>query len=601
MDFSQRQLNKPGPGAFDTRPAAVKKWLEELPLGHVGEAARRLYAVLREVNELDIDVHHRFEFLEQVTTPLDTVIRALKQHYVGAAFPLDEKSIKVAQLTTELMAAMVNGYQLVMMQSDKVHWLRQRRWEKIWATALHRMFHYFSGILCNYRLLNLANPPGIWLKLHRAYRLLEENGMLDTGVSLVGQGAGTTTLGHEYKRLLLMSVLATNRLRPAQLEEMQRCLDKWSPLLVFRQPPGEFDCQDHYCIDLDRDLPPVPLWRLQRAGQVNLASVRRLEVDKLVNTLESALQTGGEAAALVEVPQLGRVQRTTLTVALESWRQPPERQQTRQVAAGRKHVVFGLGQVHCLLQAVSGGGAVPGAAVPAAAEPAGLQDWQVAQVDKSRPRQKSWGFMGDRDTNVDVWDMVYTQQQTVAKSWTEVQVSRSYRMVEAEQTDQSSGGIGLYFPGGQLDKVKDGDLLAYNNSDQVSDWSVGMVRWMRMKSGSKMEMGVKQLLERVVPATLRVQQGKQLSDPIECLLGHEHEQLRIILPHLASLAHKPLVLISGGKEASIRLQEALEVAPHFSLYHFHEVAPSTGQKSPVSPEGPGGDEFDKYKSLWDLL
>ena len=127
--------------------------------GHVGETARLLYLALHEVNRLDINIDHRLDFLEQLAPPLQGVLTSLKPHYSGKPFPLAPKAVRVAQLASELQAAMIIGYQIVMRQSDSLHWFRQRKWERVWTTALHRMLCYFNGIFCIRYQLHLP-PPG---------------------------------------------------------------------------------------------------------------------------------------------------------------------------------------------------------------------------------------------------------------------------------------------------------------------------------------------------------------------------------------------------------------------------------------------------------
>lgn len=104
----------------------------------------------------------------------------------------------MAQLASELQAAMIIGYQIVMRQSDSLHWFRQRKWERVWTTALHRMLCYFSGIFCIRYQLHLPPPAGAWQMIHSAYRLLEENHLLDVTVPALS-GGESTSLGFEYK------------------------------------------------------------------------------------------------------------------------------------------------------------------------------------------------------------------------------------------------------------------------------------------------------------------------------------------------------------------------------------------------------------------
>jgi len=593
LNLSIPPQRKPGPGAFDTRPEAVREWLEHLPLGHAGETARLLYLALHEVNRLDVNIHHRLAFLEQVAAPLQGVLTSLKPHYTGKPFPLEPRAARVAQLASELHAAMIVGYQIVMQQSDTLHWFRQRKWERVWTTALHRMLHYFSGIFAIRRQLNLPPPTGAWLMIHSAYRLLEENKLLDIAVTPLG-GGGATTLGHEYKQLLLLALLPPQRMHAAQFDDVQRNMALWTAALQLARPDHPQRCADAYCIDLDQDVAPAPLWKLHPAREPNVHSLRLLDMTPLLEQMQQQVGQQRAAAARITLPSGADMQRDTAALLLACWLRPPQRSEMRETVTGTAHVVLGLREIHALLSGVVAPVAEP---APAAAELRVLG----AELDKKESFARSLGFVGDRDEEADIWDMVYTSRPaTPHKSWSEVEIAKTYTLVFGDLVDRSDGGLKLRFPAGRLGAVRDGDLVAVSTSaDDTTAWSLGMVRWLRVAADGGIELGVKRLQQQVVPAAIRVEQDGRESAPIDCLLGHEQDQLRVVLPHISGLASKRLRLASGGRELPIVLLEQIESSAVFQMYRCAEH-----QARRVQPEAKAaspGDPFDKYKGVWELL
>lgn len=595
LNLSIPPQRKPEPGAFDTRPDAVRVWLEHLPLGHAGETARRLYLVLHEVNRLDVNIHHRLDFLEQVAPPLQGVLVALKPHYSGKPFPLDPKSARVAQLAAELKAAMVVGCQIVMQQSDSLNWFRQRKWERIWTTALHRMLHYFGGIFSVHAQLHMAPPPGAWLMIHSAYRLLEENRLLETVVPGIG-GAAPTSLGHEYKQLLLLALLPPQRMQPAQLDEVHNHMAQWTAALELSRPASHLACVEAYCIDLDQDAAPGPLWRLHPAREPNVHSLRQLRMTPLLEQIAQQVARQRAAAARITLPSGAEVQRDTAAQLLACWLRPPERAAAREQAGDEVHAVFGLREIHALLSGADAAVAAPDTADEPV--PGGL-----AVVDGGTDRKQSFarslGFVGERDEEADIWDMVYrSKPPEPSRSWHEVEVARSYRLLAAERVNRSSGGVGLRFAAATLGAVRNGDLVALHAAGEEARWTLGAVRWLRSGAAGGIEMGVKRLHEQVVPAAICVEQDGRRSAPIDCLLGHEQEQLRVVLPQIAGLASKRLLLQSGGREVHINLLEQLESSALFQMYRCAEHQAKREQAPAKATEN---DPFDKFKSVWDLL
>lgn len=596
LNLSIPPQRKPGPGAFDTRPEAVRVWLEHLPLGHACETARLLYLALHEVNRLDINIHHRLAFLEQVAEPLQGVLTSLKPHYTGKPFPLEPRAARVAQLASELRAAMIVGYQIVMQQSDTLHWFRQRKWERVWTTALHRMLHYFSGIFAIRRQLHLPPPTGAWLMIHSAYRLLEDNKLLDIAAVPLGGGAATT-LGHEYKQLLLLALLPPQRMQGAQFDDVQRSMAQWTAALQLVRPDHPQRCADAYCIDLDQDVSPAPLWKLHPAREPNVYSLRLLDMTPLLEQMQQQVGQQRAAAARITLPSGTEVQRDTAALLLACWARPPQRSEVREKAVGTAHVVLGLREIHALLSGVAAPVAEPAPAAAATAE------FRVLDVpmDKKESFARSLGFVGDRDEEADIWDMVYTSRPpTQHKSWSEVEIAKTYTLMFGDLVDRSDGGLGLRFAAGRLGGVRDGDLVALSTSDDdTSAWSLGMVRWLRIAADGSIELGVKRLQQQVVPAAIRIEQDGKPSAPIDCLLGHEQEQLRVVLPHISGLANKRLRLVSGGREFPIVLLEQIESSAVFQMYRCaeHQARRAQPEAKPASP----GEPFDKYKGVWDIL
>lgn len=585
--------SKPAPGAFDTRPEAVRAWLQQLPLGHVGETARLLYLALHEVNRLDINIHHRLDFLEQLAPPLEGILTALKPHYGGKPFPLAPKAARVAQLATELQAAMIIGYQIVMQQSDSLHWFRQRKWERVWTTALHRMLRYFSGIFCIRYQLHLPPPAGAWQMIHSAYRLLEENHLLDVAVPPLG-GGESTTLGFEYKQLLLLAMLPRQRLQAVQVEEIRRHMVQWTAGLTLVQPANAQLCNDAYCIDLDQDQAPGPLWKLLPEREPNVRSLRLLHMAPLLEQMEQQV-TQQRAAARITLPDGASLPRDLAAVLLSSWLRPPQRNDARETARGVVHVVLGLREIHALLSGVT----APQAQEAPATATSELRILD-AQLDKKPSFTRTLGFVGEREEEADIWDIVYTvRPPEQVKSWAEVEVARSYTLVRGDLVNRSSGGVGLRFAAGRLGAVRDGDLVAISMSEDTSEWSLGMVRWLHVAADGSIELGVKQLQQHVVPAAIRVEQEGQQSAPIDCLLGHAQEQLRVVLPYMTGLANKRLLLTSGGREIPISLFEPLEFSTVFQM--FRCVENQARRARPEAGPAAAADPFDKYKSVWEIL
>ena len=241
---------------FDSRPHAVDAWLDNLPIAHIGETARQLYMAMRDANQRDdIPVKHHFHLLEGIAEPLNLILPELRRHYIGKPLPLSSKRRKVADLYTQLLRQSILGYQQVIAHAIE---LNRFGWKKVVTTAVHRIFHYSSLMLCNYRLLYLPYQKGQWQQLYWLYLLVEKYRLLDSKVASLDGQARKSTLRTEFKKLLLHALLSPNLFKVAELQQVIDNMDVWIEHILLQKMLTS-DPDQVYAFALDTDLPPGPV------------------------------------------------------------------------------------------------------------------------------------------------------------------------------------------------------------------------------------------------------------------------------------------------------------------------------------------------------
>jgi len=172
----------------------------------------------------NLTVKHHFHLLEGVAEPLSLILPELHRHYAGKPLPLSKKRRKVADLYTQLLRQSILGYQQVIAHSIE---LNRFGWKKVVTTAVHRIFYYSGLMLCNYRLLYLPYPNGMWQQLYWLYQLVEKYNLLNSKINCMDDRGKKSTIATEFKKLLLHSLLSPNLFKPAELQEVISNLDLW--------------------------------------------------------------------------------------------------------------------------------------------------------------------------------------------------------------------------------------------------------------------------------------------------------------------------------------------------------------------------------------
>ena len=70
MDLELPQRERPGSYSFNTNPAALTTWLNDLPLINTGRSLELLDGALQQINTIILPANNRAEALELFMTPV---------------------------------------------------------------------------------------------------------------------------------------------------------------------------------------------------------------------------------------------------------------------------------------------------------------------------------------------------------------------------------------------------------------------------------------------------------------------------------------------------------------------------------------------------
>ena len=122
---------------FDLRPAAIKKWIEELPLGSTGETSKRLYHALKQVNRQENSLDRHLDFLESLAPTITLLYPRLSKYFTNVSLPLNTKTRNVIHVTSSLLTEVLRGYHSVL---KALITKKPFGWKKPFSLALHHAF-----------------------------------------------------------------------------------------------------------------------------------------------------------------------------------------------------------------------------------------------------------------------------------------------------------------------------------------------------------------------------------------------------------------------------------------------------------------------------
>lgn len=573
-------------GQFNTHPRAVKHWLDNLPIAHIGETSRQLYTAMSEVNrQEDVPVKQRFHFLEGVSEPLNMILPELHRHYAGKPLPLSKKRRKIADLYTQLLRQAILGYEQVIARAIE---LNRLGWKKVVTTSVHRIFHYSGLLLLNQRLLYQPYQKGLWQQLYWLYQMVESYKLLKVKVTCPDRPSCKTTVGAEFTKLLLHALLAPNLFRPNELDEVLRNMDTWvDELATSKQLP---DDQDHtYAFTLDTDIPPGLM-----ASNINISinpaiDVRFLSLTPLLQFLNQLLTQAKPGMDEIQLTRRDTISRRSLILLLNNWGRPSSRDGERRLIQGQAEIAIGNSAIHYIISEGR-------QSVQQEPEEQILVSTPDSVISVHTDTQRldnslaALGFTTDRDAHADIWESAYFEPEPAPLSWTESIRMKVYSYLNAKVLNISKGGFCIALPHDGVENIQTGELVAIRG--KRGEWQLGEIRWMLCPSNAPIRAGIRKLSQGVQPALLHVQSTVNKSQPFKCLVGRNETGNIIFLPNLPfSLHDKKLKLEMNSNTRRFNLLEQLYATPVGSAYYFEW--PQTQAQTTTAPAG--------YESIWAKL
>ncbi len=548
---------------FDIAPGAVRAWIAALPLAHIGHTSQRLYGALNELNRRRLSPRQRAEVLQALELPLLDLLQGVRPYYLLQPFPLGEKNHKVAELATALHRHTAIGYQLIHQELRETGWLAQQVNRRLQVLAVAGILRHAEGILLVYRSLGLEAPKGLWSLIHTTYLdavRLNIHGERPEASGLLSRN--TPTLTTLYSRLVLLTQLQMQQLRPEQFKGLYAELDTWAAALRLRDlrgAPGKVEFT-RFVINLDGDAPPQ-LLGLVGPGRVSGEQALMVDTEQLRGLLRQvSTQADGQVHHSPEV----------LKLLFRGWCEPPRNIERRHSTEMSIEVFFGFSNLHRMLYIHEMlWGHLPGdrGDVERILDESGLGV-------RSSFKDNSRGIVVEE---LDPWSAA-KKPETYFSMRDQEQQDKDFRhrtahildlnVVGCKVLNLSDHGYRISAPSARIGSVQPGELVAIRDN-RHKGWRIGSVRWASMADREHLILGLQVHFEQSLPLLFRSRNDGHTSEAMPCLLAFYREWPVLVLPHITRLTQKEILLEYAKQEVKVQLQpERLLGSASFEVYNF---------------------------------
>jgi len=592
------------------KPRDAEKWIANLPTAHVGETARLIYKAMSEINRVPLPAQQRFKVLELFREPFAYVSQALQKHYINQAFPLSNKNQKIAELTQELQQELAIGYKIIIEAS-----LSQKSGRvdnKILLTSIYRAISYLGDSLLKSYLTYAPNSGQTWLEIHHLYLFSEHNSLIAENVKdTIETIPNNQNIGSLYKHVILLSLANPYRLAQAEILRVNKALQEWSKyshLHILDNPNNPIGL---FSIDLENNAPPS--YYNTNEKQTNTGFIRIMDTSELTRILRDQYEN-----STVELENNIRntrinpndISKETLRRLILAWGAVPKRNFSRKGKEERIDVTLGLSATHCYIQQQYE--TVQQEKLPRDED---FIDSQIEFQDKAHYDSDLVPNPGEPSSKPDIWDLannpnLVDRQEYSFTPFGEFEHPKSppeilrphekiYDIFNCLLINESAGGYCISWDNVSTTKTIVGSLIGIKNrnEDEESDWSIGVIRWLKSPEKNPMYIGI----ELLSPSAQAIA-AKNLSnnnDYSRALLLPElltvKQPQTLITQSLYKVGDK-LQLDVHGQPIKIKLSKLLASSSAFNQFEFAIIKPEK-KAEPTRTE----EQMKNFDSIWSSI
>lgn len=568
--------------SINIHPTAIKKWIEELPLGSTGESSKQLFHTLKKVNQQENSLAQHLEFLEAIAPTLTLLYPRLSQYFTDVSLPLGTKTRNVIHVTTSLLRQTLKGYQIIL---KKLITKKPFGWKKPFSIALHRSLIYTSQVLCTQRLSYQSYSKGSWQQIFWCYKQAEQLKLLNKSYRDFSETQNKTTIEYEFKKLLLLSLLPSNDLGQKKMQEVINLMPLWikhSEILT-KEPAIKETC---FTLNLLSDVPPYLV------GTRNDKTKQRLDRHYFSTAKLKTLLTGYiNKADENDFIKVGKhaLSKSSILSLLSNWTRIHLRAEVRKEGSGFVDIVTGITAIHFVLNQQN----QPAYDEVSTDLPDKTLDFESTLTIEPINNPANGGtlnldhFLSTSEQEEDIWGKVYensTNESIPEESWTESGIFKVFNFTKSILLDYSQDGYRLSVHVKTIDSLKHNELVAVREH-ALAPWALAQVKWLHFSEKGDVQFGLRILTHHVLPIHVSYHANNNLSKPLPCLLGLDQQKLMLFVPTLpTNLSGKKIQLEHQKQHSKISLQNKILSTTAFDAYKILEPKTNTKLKNETQPE-----------------
>jgi hypothetical protein len=573
----------------------ITNWAKSLPMANTGEAARQLYQAIRELNQLHAEPLLRFKLLEVMRPYIYSIGTLLAKHFLQTSVSLNERQLKIANLSQSLQTHLATGYKLVVANS-LVTLSPADKPSKIVTTSIHRAITDTTSTILRAFQLYCHPPERSWAEINQLFLLAEMRQLQKYKVNdTQNRYLSTSDINAAFIRAHLLGTAKPNNLRQQDLIQLYNATELWADRVTIT------DCDDEsalFIINLHRD--KVAQYR-QHLRDEQKPLFRSMNTEVLVQELKS-YAANPQGPSGITVP--GKLSDNLLTHAIQAWGIHWQRSFRRMPTEGQLRLCIGLSATHYYI--------------------ADKKDFETLQLEL-RPKETHKHpdtkiDTGHRSEN-DVWSGAFDAGGSVIPENTNIEMDTiefinkhkkegdqgadtgiKYPAHEVSLINTSPGGYCLQWLGELPASIQAGEILGIQEAG-VRHWAIGVIRWIRHLGKAGTQLGIELLAPKAEAGAAQLlqktgQNGAYMRSLLLPAIKAIAQPATLILPRMPFRTGNKIDLLHQDIRGRQQLTKRIISTNSFSQFQFRNSGVKPNPQTLQQESDLKDDDFD---SLWNKL
>jgi hypothetical protein len=459
-----------------------------------------IFHALQDLAGQELKAADRFRVLEALRNSAHYATSNLNKHVQGLAYPLPDKVMRIASACQAIHDYMANGYITIFHELQKQNSLLIDN--RMLTTTIHRAIVYIEqSLLLSYEIYSAFHHDE-WEKLHDLYQYAELHKLTKNKVyEPLMHSKRNSSIHEEYLRTLLLYLAEPYHLRPGEINQVHHHLEDWSGLCDLKKISSTTELSTLHMpvIQLNSDQPPKQ-GRRDFINNIDSEHYRILDTTKLINSLKKDRKQLIKSQSTITT----RLNKKIISISLirrliESWAHTRQRRFPRQTVNAKVNVTIGLHHAHMQLMYEQ--------------HLKKNQNNKRAYSGFHQPQFESIEIKSVEHEHSDVWSTVYAwansidtqpavnsvqfQSDNMPESIVDYRVQQDNWLL----VNESAEGLGLVCTETPASRVQVGEVISIQRKNS-SERSIGLVRWMKARGETGIELGVMLLAPNASPVGL---------------------------------------------------------------------------------------------------